>query len=1535
MGRRKQANPVAKRPVVEQPQVVEKETKKGLVAAIWDAARQDEELYIHQIEHGGNKRLKVDKPSSSSLVLYVEPPGAFECGTRFLVGFIGVSVGGVDGNTLENMVQYGPTTWTLCSSEDDSTKRITGKKKQTKENKKETLVMEAEQDKRLRLTLEIVEPRILDTVLKSSHVTLGPIIQDEKGGYRIGVSLTEKAFQQLTSYPEDAVGTSKSRGMLQLLKELGCVEKSGDEEASFLNGEECPMIISSDESGPLHDTELDAASLYQLIKPTGDEQEYGGKLSELKPTLHGYQKRVLHWMIGREKSPGVERLVLEKPVQCLVLKRGQSGGLGYNVEGSDRTFYINPFNGMISHNPTQREIRTPPGGIACDEMGLGKTVETLALIAANPAKHIERIRKSTCKDTKKDLSTEEISCICGVSALFEYGQVHVPLLIKCSICGVWSHLHCHGLNSFSDHSNWKCSKCCSMEVIHSELIESRATLIVCPVPILSQWESEIEKHVVHGGFKVIKYLGQEQPKSNASSRVVTPNDLADADIVLTTYDVLRHDLYRNPDRTAGRSLRYEKRYHIVPTPLTSVKFWRIVVDEAQMVESSTAKATEMVKKIAAVHLWCVTGTPISRGLEDLFGLFSFLKLEPYGYKGWWSRLIQQPLESKEGYKAALSRLVKLLKPSLGGIMWRSSKADVAHEIRIPKQYVCTTELDFSNIEKHFYARQHQACCGVAKSALTKSSKWSKVSTEDSKVHDQIITIEEGEAEDRLLTKKEERKLLLPLLRLRQACVHPQVGAGGLKSLSHIKTPMSMIQVLQVMVGKAKVDAEDAQRLLLSTINGLAGLKILQEKYADAASDYRTVLKICKANESLIKADKLQILHTVFNLKHVLHKPGVGKTLEDSDLEAKIQALENSYMSEPSARLDSQSFELDQILKQEDTVIKKFTSGNGNKDLLENWWVAAIHLLEKHSIDEGEGFVTDLKRSLMQDEVYRQTASKNVTNLADRFEDIFGLKMLLGQELHGQEEARKDVKSLLSHLGGRVKQRDPSLIDAAAHCATCRSFNAIGGVVCEHCHFDKSMISWEVRLFTLIATARGKADISTDHIAEAAHKSSLYRVGMGGIGEKGPLQEDHVGGKRSDKKVADSKVTRGPSQAEKILRYLATSLKSLHPVDEEDEDEKKMLVRAAKCHLDLMVLRRKEYIKIGAVASAQRQVLYALDELNMSQMRMKLRGDNQVVSPEEERYTVHPLEIPSKLEEFRNEYIVAEADLQKSLGTLKYLKTLERLNQSSTSDQDFRLEEEPCPICHESLGNDVAMLPCGHMLCVACNVRIVEKENKNRTDPIMKCPTCRAITPASETAVVTNQFSQELKHDQDSPWHGEAAIEIKGSFGSKIEAILKRILVVNQKRPGDKIIVFSSWKDALDILAYALEQNAFEYLYPKSGKIFDRDIKTFRDSENSNAPRVLLLMLKQGGNGLNLQQAQHVIFIEPVMDPGEEAQAIGRVDRMGQVKETFIHKFVVRNSVEENVRRISEKKKLHDGIMSKHHNQNKQHLSLKEVTTLLT
>jgi len=67
--------------------------------------------------------------------------------------------------------------------------------------------------------------------------------------------------------------------------------------------------------------------------------------------------------------------------------------------------------------------------------------------------------------------------------------------------------------------------------------------------------------------------------------------------------------------------------------------------------------------------------------------------------------------------------------------------------------------------------------------------------------------------------------------------------------------------------------------------------------------------------------------------------------------------------------------------------------------------------------------------------------------------------------------------------------------------------------------------------------------------------------------------------------------------------------------------------------------------------------------------------------------------------------------------------------------------------------------------------------------------------------------------------------------------------------------------------------------------------------------VLLLLIQHGANGLNLLEAQHVVLVEPLLNPAAEAQAISRVHRIGQKQKTLIHRFLVSISLSHHLNSI--------------------------------
>jgi non-specific serine/threonine protein kinase len=131
--------------------------------------------------------------------------------------------------------------------------------------------------------------------------------------------------------------------------------------------------------------------------------------------------------------------------------------------------------------------------------------------------------------------------------------------------------------------------------------------------------------------------------------------------------------------------------------------------------------------------------------------------------------------------------------------------------------------------------------------------------------------------------------------------------------------------------------------------------------------------------------------------------------------------------------------------------------------------------------------------------------------------------------------------------------------------------------------------------------------------------------------------------------------------------------------------------------------------------------------------------------------------------------------------------------------------------------------------------------------------------------------------------------------------------------GHRVLVFSQFVKVLDM---ARERCRLLGITTDmlTGATADRQKVVDRFQENSGVS-VLLISLKAGGTGLNLTAADYVFHIDPWWNPSAENQASDRAYRIGQTKSVFVYKFITRDSIEERVLELQQKKRyLTDSII---------------------
>ncbi|NWZ07075.1 SHPRH ligase, partial [Agelaius phoeniceus] len=843
-------------------------------------------------------------------------------------------------------------------------------------------------------------------------------------------------------------------------------------------------------------------------------------------------------------------------------------------------------------------------------------------------------------------SEYRFECICGELGLADY-----KARVQCLKCYLWQHAECVNYKEENLKSRpFYCPHC----LVAMKPVPTRATLIISPSSICHQWVDEINRHVRSSSLRVLVYQGVKK------HGFLQPHMLAEQEVVITTYDVLRSELnyvdIPHSNSKDGRRFRNQKRYMAIPSPLVAVEWWRICLDEAQMVECTTAKAAEMALRLSGVNRWCVSGTPVQRGLEDLYGLVLFLGVDPYWVKHWWDQLLYRPY-CRKNPRPLYSLIAK--------IMWRSAKKDVLDQIQIPPQTENIHWLHFSPVERHFYHRQHEVCCQDALAKLRKISDW---------------TLKLSSLDRRTVTS-----ILYPLLRLRQACCHPQAVRGEFLPLQ--KSTMTMEELLASLQKKCRTECEEAHRQLVCALNGLAGIHIIKGEYALAAELYREVLRSSEEHKEKLKTDSLQRLHSTHNLMELLAKhPGIPPTLRDSRLAEEAEQLRQHYMSKSNAEVAEAHQALQPVLQ----TIRELQRKAGSP-----WWLDVIQTAIQYAIDE------ELVQRV-QNEItcnYKQETSK--LSMAEKFRDCRGLQYLLTTQLDEVKKFQKIVREAVKNLEGPPSKQ---VIEAATICHLRPVRLPLNN--CVFCKADELFTEYESKLF--MHSVKGQMAIFEEMIED---------------------QEGLV----DDRLPTTSRGLWATSETERALKALLSFAKA-HRMDARVTEE-------GSVFLELFEAWKKEYKLLHEYWMVLRDHVSAIDELAMATERLRVRHPDEPKPNPPVLHIIEPHEVEQNRVKLLNDKAVAKSQLQKKLGQLLYLTNLEKSQDKTTGG----VNPEPCPICARQLGRQWAVLTCGHCFCNECIAIIIQQYSVGTRRSSIKCAICRQTTSHKEISYV---FTAEAANQED-------------------------------------------------------------------------------------------------------------------------------------------------------------------------------------------
>jgi SNF2 family DNA or RNA helicase len=276
-----------------------------------------------------------------------------------------------------------------------------------------------------------------------------------------------------------------------------------------------------------------------------------------------------------------------------------------------------------------------------------------------------------------------------------------------------------------------------------EPIVAKGTLIIAPLALIKQWESEINTKISSShSLKVLVHHGPSRTKS--------AEKLKGYDVVITTYQVLASEHASCGDGPDG-----------LKKGCFGVHWYRVILDEAHTIKNRNAKMTKASYDVRSHYRWCLTGTPMQNNLDELQSLIKFLRIKPYSEIGAWKESITGPMKGGRG-NLAMRRLQIFLKTfmkrrtkevlkkdgalNFGG---KNKEGDGKSGFQIVDRNIETVIGSFTPQERAFYDRL------------------------SSRAESRLAEMMGGAKQDYI-------GALVLLLRLRQACNHPNLTKSNVK-----------------------------------------------------------------------------------------------------------------------------------------------------------------------------------------------------------------------------------------------------------------------------------------------------------------------------------------------------------------------------------------------------------------------------------------------------------------------------------------------------------------------------------------------------------------------------------------------------------------------------------------------------------------------------------------------------------------------------------------------------------------------------------